>query len=67
MAVERKQVGETLHYRGHEIVARFLGPDLLCYVDGSELSPFYEDTNAAQKAGMRHVDQIEREREGKNG
>ena len=64
--VERKQIGDTLNYRGHEIVARFLGPDLLCYVDGSELAPFYADLNAAQKAGMRHVDLIEKEKVNNN-
>jgi len=56
--VERKPIGDTLNYRGHKIVARSLGPDLLCHVDGSELAPFYADLNTAQKAGMRYVDQI---------
>ena len=61
MSIERKQIGETLKYRGHEIIAKFLGPDLLCYVDGRELSPFYENLNAVHKAGMQYVDQIEDE------
>ena len=59
--LERKQVGTTLKYKGHEIVVRYLGPDLLVYVDGSELSPFYEHAEAARSAGMRHVDLIEEE------
>jgi hypothetical protein len=56
MTIKRKRVGDVVNYRGHEIEVRFLGPDLLCYVDGSELSPFYETLDNARKAGERHID-----------
>lgn len=59
----RDQVGPSANYRGHEIVARYCGPDLLCYVDSAELPAFYSDVEAAHRAGMRYVDQIEKEQE----
>lgn len=61
MALERKLM-DTSTYRGHKIEIRYLGPDLLCYVDGSELSPFYESVEDARKGGMRHIDHIENEK-----
>lgn len=56
MAVARKQVGEMFMYRGYEIRARFLGPDLLCEVDGDPLPGFYTSVAGVHKAGARYVD-----------
>lgn len=58
----RKQIGKTENYRGHEIIVRYLGPDLLCYVDGIELNAFYETSTNARKAGRTYVDQVENEK-----
>lgn len=63
MSLIREQIGPTANYRGHQIVARHCGPDLLCYVDSAELPSFYIDVEAAHRAGMRYVDQIEKEQE----
>lgn len=57
--VNRKQIGDTMEYGGHRIVARHLGPDLLCEVDGVELPNFYENVNAVRIAGEKYIDQIE--------
>ena len=57
----RKQIGKALSYKGHKIVVRHLGPDLLCYVDNVELNAFYETTENARNAGKRYVDQVENE------
>lgn len=62
MAFERPMIGEPTPYNGHIITVRYCGPDLLCYVDGSELNGFYVDIEAARKAGMRHCDHIDKER-----
>lgn len=67
--VERRLVGPVLRYRGHEIEARLLGPDLLCYVDGQQVGEYWLTAQAAHNAGQRHVDTIEDEKEalGKKG
>lgn len=62
MAINRKKVGETVSYKGHKITVRYLGPDLLCYVGETELPNFYTGAEAARKAGMRHIDHIEKEK-----
>lgn len=54
--IERKLIGEPFAYRGHTITARFMGPDLLGYLDEEELSGFYLDTAAVHGAGVKHVD-----------
>lgn len=66
MSFQRKAVGEPLNYRGHVIQARYMGPDLLCYVDDSELGAFYETVEKAHQAGMKYVDHIEKEKQAKH-
>lgn len=56
MAIERKIVGES-EYRGSKITVRRMGPDLLGYVDGVELSGFFINTAAAIAGGERYIDQ----------
>ena len=62
MTVKRQQVGAVEHYRGHAIRMTLLGPDLLCYVDGVELQPFYETVRAARAAAEHYIDQVEEEK-----
>lgn len=62
MAVTRRLVGEPIKYKGHRVEARYMGPDLLCYVDGREVGHFYLNAEAARKAGRDHVDQLEKEK-----
>lgn len=51
-------------YQGRMLEARFMGPDLLAFVDGIELNCFYLDAQAAIDAGKRHVDaELKAERE----
>jgi len=54
--LERKQVGPTETYHGRKLTARYMGPDVLGYVDDMELSGFFLDVEAAHAAGRRHVD-----------
>jgi len=54
--IVRRQVGVTEQYHGRALVARFMGPDLLAYVDDVELGGFYTDVEAARAAGRRYVD-----------
>ena len=56
MALERKIVGKPEKYRGRTITIRYMGPDLLCEVDGIELSGFFVDVEAARSGGQRYVD-----------
>lgn len=65
MAIERKKVGKTERYKGSDIEVRFMGPDLLAYVDGMELPNFYLDAEAARAAGRRYVDEEQKERKAK--
>ena len=60
MPFERKLVGEPAKDRGRTLTARYMGPDLLAYVDDLELAGFYLDAEAAHQAGMRHVDAEEK-------
>ncbi len=43
-------------YQGRTIEARWMGPDLLCFVNGAELGSFYVDAQAAIEGGQRFVD-----------
>lgn len=61
MAVERKIVGEPLQYKGHKIEARYMGPDLLCYVDNQNIGQFYLNVEAVKTAGKRYVDELTKE------
>jgi hypothetical protein len=64
MPIERKQVGPTETYHGRELRARYMGPDLLGFVNDMELSGFFLDVEAAHAAGRRHVDaEIKAEKE----
>lgn len=64
MSLTRKQVGDAERYHGAKLTAHYLGPDLLCCVDGTELSgTFYTNVEAALAAGRRYVDaQIKEEK-----
>ena len=59
MSIERKTVA-TSHYKGHTIKVKFLGPDLICEVDGKELPNFYLNAEATRLAGERHIDELEK-------
>lgn len=61
MGIVRKQIGEGIEYKGRELVARFMGPDLLLYVDGVQVGNFFIDRPSAIDAGVRYVDQLEKE------
>lgn len=63
MTLHRQAVGDPVTYRGHTIQARFMGPDLLSFVDGQEMPGFYVDRQAALKGGERHVDELVKEAE----
>jgi hypothetical protein len=43
-------------YQGRTIEARWMGPDLLCFVQGVELGSFYIDAQAAIEGGQRYID-----------
>jgi hypothetical protein len=43
-------------YQGATIEARWMGPDLLCFVNGTELGSFYIDAAAAIEGGQRYID-----------
>lgn len=56
MTFERRLVVKPEQYRGRTITARYMGPDLLAYVDEIELGGFYMTAEAAREAGRRYVD-----------
>lgn len=58
MTVARKQIGPAETYRGHIIVVRHMGPDLLCYVDGNQVGDFWLTAEAAGAGGRRYIDDI---------
>lgn len=60
--IERKLIGEPITYKGHRIEVRYMGPDLLCYVDGQEVGHFYTTADGARLAGQRHIDHLEKEK-----
>lgn len=66
MSIQRKVVS-TAEYRGSHITVRHMGPDLLSYVDGVELSGFFISTAAAIGGGERYIDQQLKEKEKNNG
>jgi hypothetical protein len=53
--VKRKLI-RSESYEGRTIQARYMGPDLLCFVDGVELGSFYIDAQAAIDGGQRFID-----------
>lgn len=59
--IGRKQLAKYKH-AGHTVEIYFLGPDLLVYVDGSELSPFYSNLDGARKGALRYINEIEKEK-----
>jgi len=61
MAIERKQIGEPLHYKGHVITAHELQPDVLMKVDGSE-SGLFLSIHAGQVACKKGIDETEKKR-----
>lgn len=60
--IDRKQIGDPVHYKEHLITVTHMGPDLLAYVDGSEISNFYMNREAALKAAREYIDQIEKQK-----
>lgn len=56
--VERKQVGQPEQYKGHTITVHFMGPDLLCRVDGQDVGGFWITSHHAIQGGKRHIDEI---------
>jgi hypothetical protein len=60
--IVRPQIGPTEDYRGHQIIVRYFGPDLICEVDGEDLAAFYIDADAARRGGQRYVDDIEKDK-----
>lgn len=62
MVVKRPIVGDPYLYRGRTVSARYLGPDLIAYVNDVELPHFYLDIEAVRGAGRRWVDAEEDER-----
>jgi hypothetical protein len=60
MALERKLVKKE-EFHGRRLEARHMGPDLLGYVDGVELSGFFIDVEAALSGGRRFVEEEEKE------
>lgn len=66
--IERKQVGDAERYHGRRLHAAYMGPDLIGYVDGVELSGFFLNVEAAISGGRRYVDeQIKEEKKRKGG
>lgn len=61
--IERKQIGPTENYKGHQITAHYIGPDCICRVDGHDVGNFYVTAEAARLAGRKHVDELEKEGE----
>ncbi len=55
MSVTRKLIRSEA-YQGRTLEARYMGPDLLCFVNGTELGSFYIDAQAAIEGGQRFVD-----------
>lgn len=62
----RSVVGGILNYRGHQIIATFIGPDLLGYIDGNEMSNFYSDLRAVETCAKRQIDETIKEQRNKN-
>jgi hypothetical protein len=60
MSVVRKLV-KSEEFHGRKLEARHMGPDLLGYVDGVELSGFFIDVEAALAGGRRFVEDEEKE------
>jgi hypothetical protein len=55
--IQRNTVGQPLEYKGSTILVTLAGPDLLCYVDGTELPNFFLSVKGAHTAGKRYVDE----------
>jgi hypothetical protein len=55
MALKRKLIRQET-YASRTIEARYMGPDLLCFVDGVELGSFYIDAQAAIDGGERYIE-----------
>lgn len=53
--IKRKLI-RSESYQGRTIEARWMGPDLLCFVQGVELGSFYIDAQAAIEGGQRYID-----------
>lgn len=49
------------YYHEHLLEARFMGPDLLSFVDSVELPQFYVDVEAALLSGRKFIDAQEKE------
>lgn len=60
--IKRKLIATDV-YEGRCVEVRYMGPDLLAYVEDIELSGFYLNTQGAFEAAKRHIDaQIKEEK-----
>lgn len=62
MTIERAKVRPTEHYRGSDVDVVFLGPDLLCQVNGQQIGGYWLNAEAASANGRRYIDQVEDEK-----
>lgn len=60
--MKRDQIGETLNHKGSKVTVHHVGPDVIAAVDGKELPNFYLNAEAARKAGMKYIDEIQKEK-----
>ena len=65
MTLQRKLV-DCVTYKKHVIDIKYIGPDLLCYVNEIELPNFFVNIRSAIEAGKRFVNEKLKE-EKKNG
>lgn len=56
--MKRKHVGDPESYKGYRIQPAHVGPDLICYVNGSEIPNFFIDAESARAGGRRYVDDV---------
>jgi hypothetical protein len=52
----RRKLIRSETYQGRTIEARWMGPDLLSFVDTLELSGFFIDAQAAIEGAQRYID-----------
>lgn len=53
----KRKVVQSKTYKDRKIEVLFVGPDLICHVDGTEVSSnFYTDVRSAVAAGERYID-----------
>ena len=58
----REQIGQTQNYRGYSSTVHAMAPDVIAAVNGDALPNYYLNAEATRQAGMRYVDQMEKEK-----